>query len=149
MSFLMLNDTLCLVILSVIVIIIIRKVLQKVAAKSRTDRLFARLKVFQDNRLKEIQNTSNLKSSLPAEFKKQLILSDAVTLIEWLNEGKVTSYELLLTFYERAITIGLKIGALAEINIEAALEQAKKCDEHRAELRKTGSNKLKEELFLL
>ena len=122
-------------VLSVVLIVVIRKLYKYVSAKSRKSKLFARLAQFQQNRLKKIQSTAHLKSSLPTEFKNKIICYDAVTLLQLLNEGKVTSYELVLVFYERAITIGQKLGALAEVNIEAALEMAKRCDEFRAEIR--------------
>ena len=128
--------------LSVVLIVVLRKLYKYVSAKSRRSKLFARLAQFQHNRLQKIQSTSHLKSSLPAEFIKKIICSDAVTLLQLLNEGKVTSHELVLVFYERAITIGQKLGALAEVNIDAALELAKRCDEFRAEIREKDPSRL-------
>jgi len=128
--------------ITILVIFILKKIFEVFSAKSRTSKLFARLKIFQANRLQRIQNTNHFKSSLPPEQKKQIIKSDVVTLLKMLNEGMVSSYELVLVFYERAITIGCGLNALAEVNIESALEQAKKCDEIRSNLIKNDPHKL-------
>ena len=131
------------ILIALVVIFILKKLFETFAAKSRTAKLFSRLAVFQSNRLQNIKNTENLKSLLPADFKQNIIKSDALSLVRLLNEGKVTSFELVLVFYERAITVGLGLGALAEVNIlHSALEQAIKCDEIRTNLIKMDPGKL-------
>ena len=130
------------ILIAIVVIFVLKKLFETLSAKSRTTKLFSRLAIFQSNRLQAIKSTENLHSSLSPDFKKEIIKSDALSLVKLLNEGKLTSYELVLVFYERAITVGLELGALAEVNIHSALEQAKKCDEVRGNLIKTDPGKL-------
>lgn len=127
---------------TLIALTVLKKVLEFLASRSRRSKLFAKLVVFQANRMQYIESTLKYKSSLPQDLKEKLLKSDAITLLSLLNKREITSKELVLVFYERAIDIGLKLNALAEVNIESALEQAKECDLTREEIFKQDPSKL-------
>ena len=80
--------------------------------------------------------------NLQESEKKLLLNSDVTNLLKLLNEGKTTSVDILLTYYERAISIGLDLKALAEINIDWAYNQAKECDKIRHSIFITSDSEL-------
>lgn len=72
--------------------------------------------------------------SLSPEKKQLLLNSDVTALLSLLNSSQTTSVEILLTYSERAITLGLDLQAVAELNFTWAYQAAKKCDFTRSEI---------------
>jgi len=91
----------------------------KLAQKKRTQR---------DQYLKQLKLPS---INISASLKDEILNSDSVALIEMLKSQKVTSEQILVTYFERACTIGLDLELLAEINFEEALTKARECDRQR------------------
>ena len=91
----------------------------------------------------EIARTKVPKLDIDPELKDRIIKADVTELLELLSQEVVTSEQVLITFYERAITIGRDLELITEINFEEALSQARLCDE----LRKKDPSQCKGELF--
>ena len=66
-------------------------------------------------------------------LREKLLNSDAIGLLEMLKAREVTSEQILISYFQRAITIGLDLALLAEINFAEALETARKYDQLRRE----------------
>ena len=91
----------------------------KIAKKKRTER---------DQQIKKISLPSvNISSSL----KEKVLNSDATALLEMLKAQEVTSEQILITYFQRAITIGLDLELITELNFDEALVRARECDKLR------------------
>jgi len=66
-------------------------------------------------------------------LKEKILNSDVVALQQMLQSQETTSEEILITYLERASTIGLTLELLADTNFEEALQQARECDRLRKE----------------
>lgn len=107
--------------------------------KRQAKKLFATTSILKKHlsyRQIQIENSKAyiLNFSLPSDQKQQILNSDVTTLLTLLNSGHTTSLNILLTYFQRAITIGLDLKAVAEINIEWAIKKAKECDTTRAKI---------------
>ena len=85
-------------ILTIGIIVVLKKAYNYFSSSSRRKKLFARLEVCKAERLEKIHSCSKYKSTLPEDIKQKLVKSDAITLLNLLNKGEVTSYDLLLEF---------------------------------------------------
>lgn len=66
------------------------------------------------------------------ESKKQKIRKcDASTLANMIDEGQVTSLEVMYIFIEQTMRVGIQNNYVLDQMFEEALEEAKKCDEQR------------------
>ena len=72
------------------------------------------------------------------DFSKEsqdIILSSSVTeLRKLLDSRKITSEQILLTYFERTRTIGRELDLICETRFDEALKEARKCDEIRASM---------------
>jgi len=93
-----------------------------------------------DSKIKNI-NFPQLNISSPLQEK--ILNSDACGLIQMLRSNEVTSEQILVTYMQRASTIGMDLELLADVNYEEALAEAKRCDR----LRKENPSACKGELF--
>ena len=66
-------------------------------------------------------------------LQEKILNSDATSLLKMLKANEVTSEQILVSYFQRAITIGLDLGLLAEIIFTEALETARKYDQLRRE----------------
>ena len=67
-------------------------------------------------------------NNISDKLKEEILNSDVTTLRRLLDEGKVTSKQILLTYYERVRTIGLENEWITDTNFQEAYKQAEECD---------------------
>ncbi len=103
----------------------------KMAQQRRTER---------DNKLK---NITFPQINISETLKEKILNSDATTLLQMLKSNEVTSEQILVTYMQRAATIGKDLNLLADVNYEDALAEARRCDK----LRKENPSACKGELF--
>lgn len=81
-------------------------------------------------------------NTIPENIQKIILDSSACELLALLNDGKITSVQILQVYHNRAITLGLKSEMIAQSNYKEALAVAKACDEKRKSLSKEELTKL-------
>jgi len=72
-------------------------------------------------------------------LQDKILAADCTQLREYLNEGTVTSVQLVNFFGKRSYSIGRKLSLSTEELFNEALEQASNCDKERVEARKSGT----------
>lgn len=95
-------------------------------AKRNKWRDIARKKIQERNRI--ITDEKLPESGLSPKMKEEVLNNDVTTLRKLLDEGKVTSKQILLAYYERARTIGVQYEWITETNFAEALQKAEECD---------------------
>lgn len=88
-------------------------------------------------RKKRVERDAILSKPLPPininpDLKKIILESPVTKLIELLNNKKITSEQILVSYYERARTIGRDLELICETRFEEALQEARECDKIRA-----------------
>jgi len=68
---------------------------------------------------------------VPEDIQKLILDATVTELMVLLNDDKVTSEQVLLTYHRRAITIGHDLELITESNFADALQLARQCDEIR------------------
>lgn len=130
-----------LILLTLVVLYLSKCIISSLRKSFNWKNLSSKLLIWKADRLDKImiarqKFTINLEKS-----KIQFILSlDAVGLLKALNEGQVTSYEVLMVYFGRATGIGLELELLGDILIEEAAERAKECDIVRKMIFDKGKN---------
>lgn len=123
---------------SSIIILVIYYVVSLLLKKSRSKALSVELSQFKSLRLASINASlkkyDHLFKNINLLQKEEILNSDGKTLLKRLNAGELKSIDILMTYYERAATIGLELQALADINIDYAVGKAKECDLIRSKL---------------
>jgi len=82
---------------------------------------------------------------IPEDIQKLILDSTVTELMALLNDDRITSEQILVTYHRRAITIGRDLELITESNFTDALQLARKCDE----IRKTTSPEDRNKLGLL
>lgn len=100
--------------------------------KKRVRALFKLAKEKIEKRDKKIAQTLPDPKEVPADIKNKILESNVVELIARLNKREITSRQIVLTYSERAGTIGKDLGLIAETLFDEAIEAADKCDKVRA-----------------
>jgi len=90
----------------------------------------------------KINNDLLTLSEIPSDITSIIINSKIYELIELLNDEKITSEQILIVYYKRAITLGLRLELIAESNFSESLELARKCDNIRKATPKEERHKL-------
>lgn len=95
-------------------------------------------KVAKAKRAQRDQKIKELSQSLPSldispSLQEKILNSDATALLEMLKSQEITSEQILVTYFKRAITIGLELELITEITFEEALAKARECDRLRKE----------------
>ena len=96
-----------------------------------------------DKKIEESKSRIPKKEKLTPEFRQKLLRARVVDLLAMLKEGQVTSVELLVCYYERALEMHQKYNFIVDVNWDEALELAMKYDE----LRKTNPDRCQGALF--
>jgi fatty acid amide hydrolase len=65
---------------------------------------------------------------LSEERKRYIINLPAVKLVEHIRAKKISAVEALITYIQRAATVGRELGLIADVNFEAAYRQAEEID---------------------
>ena len=68
---------------------------------------------------------------LPSETKELILSSSVIQLTSLLNQQKITSEQILVTYYERTRSIGRELELVCESRFEEALQEARACDKVR------------------
>ena len=129
------------ILIAIISIILIHRFTKFLLAESKRKKLLAiaqKKRNLRDTKIKE-----NIHIDIPQQTTEIILNSDVTNLVKLLNQKTITSEQILLTYYKRAVTIGLDYELIADINIDEALTLAKQCDQ----LRITNPNACKGYLF--
>jgi hypothetical protein len=104
--------------------------------------LQSKLAIWKANRLSKINEARQKYAHKLEKSKVQLVLSlDAVGLLKALNEGQLTSTEILLVYFDRATSLGLENELIGEILIDEAFQTAQHCDKVRKLIFENGKAK--------
>jgi fatty acid amide hydrolase len=122
------------------IIIIVRNYMRN---KSRRVEMMKRAQQKRSNRDSIIQNMRIPEMDLPITKQEAILNSDVTNLLKLLETKFVTSAQILVTYYKRAVTLGLELELIAETNFDEALKQAQECDN----IRKNNPQAMKGVLF--
>ena len=117
-------------ILSISIISLIYSAIQSRSKASKYGQLALKKQIQRDQKLKA---NPLQKLSIPISLQEKILDSDVFTLLQMLQVHEVTSEDILITYLQRASTIGLNLNLLAETNFQEALAQARECDRLRKE----------------
>ena len=70
---------------------------------------------------------------ISSSLREKILDSDATALLEMLKVGEATSEQILVVYFQRAVTIGLDLQLISELNFMEALQKARECDRLRKE----------------
>ena len=112
-----------------IIYVIIRKIIR--ACRKR-----AMLRMMHEKRIERDFKVNHLKKTLPLvnlppNFIEEILNSDVTTLKRLLDQRQVSSEQLLIIFFKRAVTIGVELELITDVNYEEALLLAQECDRIR------------------
>jgi len=120
--------------------------LSKMVAKYKSDSLQQKyIKIAKEKREErdaQIQKELQELPQIPQDIQNLILDATVSELMILLNDDKITSEQILVTYHRRAITIGKDLELIAESNFPNALELARKCDEIRKNTSKEDREKL-------
>jgi len=114
-----------------------------ISAKAKATKWAGLAKQKRSERDNKIKNLNLPQLNISSSVQEKILNSDACALIQMLKSNEVTSEQILVTYMQRAATIGMDLNLLADVNYEEALAEARRCDR----LRKENPSACKGELF--
>ena len=121
---------------------VISRIIKYLKNKQISSRLFLKARQKREERDKKLEDFTFPTSTLSPQIEEIILNASASDLLHMLNDDKVASEQILITYATRAWKFGLSLELIAETNFEKALHTARKCDEIRSQTPKQDRSKL-------
>jgi len=114
-----------------VILLILRAIVKSIINGFKRRTLLRIMRTKREERDSSIKAIKLPQVNLPQDLIEEVLNSDVTNLKRLLDLRRLTSEQLLIIYFQRAITIGLDHALITEINFQEALAQAKECDKIR------------------